>query len=86
MLLLTGCAVASPPDDDTTAIDDKPNITVVGTAAATVTPDEAQTRLRRNDGQPSAAEAWDQTRRTSHALVDAPERQDKCHLTSRRPA
>ena len=54
MLLLTGCAAASPPDDDTTAIDDKPNITVVGTAAATVTPDEAQTRLRRNDGQPSA--------------------------------
>ena len=71
MFLLTGCAAASPADDDdTTAIEDTPHITVVGTATESVTPDEAEIRLGVTADKPTAAEAWKLITQTSQGLVE----------------
>ena len=69
LLLSTGSARAQ--DDDASSIDDRPHITVLGSATADVAPDTAEVRLGVALDRPTAGEAWNATRVVAAALVDA---------------
>ena len=71
-LLFAGAPVhAQPADDDSTAIDDRPHITIVGTASIQVAPDLAEISLGVTTEKPDAAEASAENARIAQAILEA---------------
>lgn len=64
-------AGASAQDDDQPSLDDTPHITVTGTAATAVVPDQAEIRLGISVEKPTAQEAWDDDARRVKDVIDA---------------
>lgn len=58
-------------DDDAPSPDDTPHITVVGSAATTAVPDQAEIRLGVTARGATAPEAWDEDARRVKAVIDA---------------
>jgi uncharacterized protein YggE len=71
-ILVSGAAVqAQQADDDNNAIDDRPHITIVGTASVQVAPDLAEISLGVTTEKPDAVEASAENARVAQAIVDA---------------
>ncbi|WP_246725592.1 SIMPL domain-containing protein [Beijerinckia sp. L45] len=64
-------AQAQQADDDTNAIDDRPHITVIGTAAAQMVPDLAEISFGVITEKPGAAEASAENARVAESVIDA---------------
>ena len=58
-------------DDDGSSLDDTPHITVTGTAATSVVPDQAEIRLGVAVEKPTAQAAWDEDARRVKDVIDA---------------
>ena len=72
--LLIGFAFASgarAQDDDQPSPDDTPHITVTGTAATAVVPDQAEIRVGVSVERPTAQEAWDEDAKRVKDVIDA---------------
>lgn len=72
--LVAGLALASAAcaqDDDQPSLDDTPHITVTGTAASAVVPDQAEIRVGVSVEKPTAQEAWDEAARRVKDVIDA---------------
>ena len=72
--LLAAVALASTAraqDDDRPSLDAVPHITVTGTAATAVVPDQAEIRVGISVEKPSAQEAWDEDARRVKGVIDA---------------
>lgn len=64
-------AQAQQADDDTNAIDDRPHITIIGTASTQVVPDLAEISLGVTTENPGAAEASADNARIAQGIIDA---------------
>ena len=72
MLLAGASAVqAQQADDDNNAIDDRPHITIIGTASAQVVPDLAEISLGVTIEKPGATEASAENARVAQGIIDA---------------
>ena len=72
--IATGLAIASgarAQDDEQPSLDDTPHITVTGTAASAVVPDQADIRIGVSVEKPTAQEAWDEDSRRVKDVIDA---------------
>ena len=74
-LCLLAAALALSParaqDDDQPSLDDTPHITVTGTAATAVAPDQAEIRVGVGVERPTAQEAWGEDARRVKDVIDA---------------
>jgi uncharacterized protein YggE len=71
-ILFSGAAGhAQQADDDNNAIDDRPHITIVGTASVQVAPDLAEISLGVTTERPDAVEASAENARIAQAILDA---------------
>ena len=73
VMLLCGTAVAQAQqaDDDGNAIDDRPHITIIGTASTQVVPDLAEISLGVATEKPSAVDASAENARIAQGIIDA---------------
>jgi uncharacterized protein YggE len=72
VILCSGAPVqAQKADDDSTAIDDRPHITIVGTASVQVAPDLAEISLGVMTEKPDAAGASAENARIAQAILEA---------------
>ncbi len=72
--LVAGLALASgarAQDDDQSSLDDTPHITVTGTAATAVVPDQAEIRIGVSVEKATAQEAWDEDAKRVKDVIDA---------------
>jgi uncharacterized protein YggE len=72
-MLLSGATSvhAQQADDESTALDDRPHITIIGTASAQVVPDLAEISLGVTTEKPGAAEASAENARIAQGIIDA---------------
>ena len=64
-------APAARAQDDQPSLDDTPHITVTGTAATAVVPDQAEIRIGVGVRKPTAQEAWDEDALRVKGVIDA---------------
>ncbi len=64
-------STAGAQDDDQPSLDDTPHVTVTGTAATAVVPDQAEIRVGVSVEKPTAQEAWDEDARRVKDVIDA---------------